>query len=365
MARINRRTFVIGSAAAGAAWTVGAGRLTRASGALRTTPPAARPAVRGVNFDTDRETWIPDFVPHEMATIANDLHANSVLLLGHDVDRLVVAATAAADAGLGVWFEARQFDADAAATLDFLSAVAVEAEALRREHPDVALSVGCELTIFMGGLVPGSNYEERAAALTDPAEWNQALNGFLAQAVATSRPLFGGQLTYSSGEWEDVAWDDFDVVGVDLYRDQNNRDVYAEHVRGLHRHGKPVVITEFGCCAFTGADDLGGLGFSVVDYSVSPPVIPAQYERDEGVQAREIDAVIDILEAEGVHGLFIYDFITPDAPHIPEYPQFDYDKASFALVKCHPEGPRESYASTGYFEPRLAFDVVAGRFGDA
>jgi hypothetical protein len=57
--------------------------------------------------------------------------------------------------------------------------------------------------------------------------------------------------------------------------------------------------------------------------------------------------------------------LTPDAPHIPEYPQFDYDKASFALVKCHPEGPRESYASTGFFEPRLAFDVGAGRFGGA
>lgn len=83
------------------------------------------------------------------------------------------------------------------------------------------------------------------------------------------------------------------------------------------------------------------------------------------MQAREIAAVIDIHEAECAHGMFIYDFITPDAPHIPEYPQFDYDKASFALVKCFPEGPRAGYASTGRFEPRLAFDVVAGRFGGA
>jgi hypothetical protein len=361
MRNFDRRTFVIGSAASAAAFGAGGLGLGRAAQAI--ARPDRRAAVRGVNADTDREYWNADFVPGEMATIANDLHANAVILLGHDVDRLMVAARAAAEHGLGVWIEARQFDQDAATTLDFVTTVAREAEGLRRDHPDVALSVACEATIFMSGIVPGADYAERATNLTNPTQYNAALNAFLADAVSAVRPIFGGTVTYTSGEWEEVVWDDFDVLGVDLYRDASNRAGFADHVQSLHRHGKPIVITEFGCCTFTGADDLGGLGFTVIDFSVDPPGIAPEYTRDEALQAGEIEAQLDIFEAAGVHGTFVYEFITPGAPHIPEYPQYDYDKASFALVKCYAEDHELAYATTGHYEPKLAFEAVARRFG--
>ena len=236
----------------------------------------------------------------------------------------------------------------------------------RAEHRDVGLSLGVELTIFMDGLVPGRDWAERGEALgrLHPDEYNGKLNEYLAGALATVRPRFGGQITYSSGVWEQVTWDDFDVLGIDLYRDVDNAATFVEQVRALRQHGKPVVITEFGCCAFTGADDLGGMGFSVVDYEAYPPVIPAQYTRDEAVQARYIEELLDIFEAEGVHGAFVYDFIQPDSPHVPEFAPFDYDKASFAVVTCYHSAHELAYATTGHFEPKLAFDVIARRFGD-
>src|SRR5262245_51180674 len=43
---------------------------------------------RGVNLDTDREVWRPDYVRREVATIADELHCNSVILLGHERGRL-------------------------------------------------------------------------------------------------------------------------------------------------------------------------------------------------------------------------------------------------------------------------------------
>ncbi|MEO3827259.1 hypothetical protein [Actinomadura sp. B10D3] len=45
----------------------------------------------------------------------------------------------------------------------FLASVAREAERLRRAHSGIGISVGCELTIFMSGLVPGEDWMERGA----------------------------------------------------------------------------------------------------------------------------------------------------------------------------------------------------------
>ncbi|HET9547108.1 MAG TPA: hypothetical protein VFO97_04700 [Desertimonas sp.] len=355
---IGRRSFLAGLGALAATTTVPG----RAAGSGTNTALA----VRGVNYDTDREPalWKPEFVAGEMAAIADDLRCDSVILLGHDFDRLLLSAERARQAGLGVWFEPRQFDANAADTLEFVATVAEAAEALRADQPDVTLSLGVELTIFMAGLVPGDSWDERGTALetVDYGEVMGRLNGFLAEALGRVRPLFGGQITYSSGPWEDVDWTGFDVVGVDMYRDATNAATFADDVRALHSHGKPVVITEFGCCTFRGAEDLGGTGFLVVDWSVSPPELREGTVRDEQVQADYLDELLTIFESEGVHGAFVYDFIQPGSPHIPEAPQYDYDTASFSVVKCFADDHPQAYATTGYFEPKLAFDTVARRY---
>ena len=60
-------------------------------------------AVRGVNYDTDREPalWKPEFVAGEMAAIADDLRCDSVILLGHDFDRLLLSAERARASRIG------------------------------------------------------------------------------------------------------------------------------------------------------------------------------------------------------------------------------------------------------------------------
>ncbi|TDD77641.1 abortive infection protein [Actinomadura rubrisoli] len=365
---VNRRTVLVGTAAAAVA--VGAGR-SRAVWSGSSVPVAAaaqtegtrRLTQRGVNYDTEREVWKAAYVRREMRAIRRDLHCNAVILLGSDLGRLMLAAKCAADEGMFVWIEARQFDENARTTLKFLTSVARAAERLRRVHPGVGISVGCELTIFMDGLVPGDDYKERAANLGTPAGrgFNKRLNAFLGQALKTVRPLFGGQLTYSSGVWESVAWRGFDAVGVDLYRDETNQATYAQDVRNLHRHGKPVIITEFGCCTYRGAEKRGGDGFDIVDWTQDPPVIPEGYVRDERVQSRYISELLDIHEAEGVYGAFVYNFIESDSPAYAD-PRRDLDMAGFALVKVAPPETGRGYAATGRFEPKDAFRTLARRY---
>ena len=104
--------------------------------------------------------------------------------MGSDLDRLVLSGTVAAEQGLHVWFEPRHFDSDATNTLAFVYRRGRAAEELRARHADVGLSLGVELTIFMDGLLPGSDFMSRATALqtTPAAEYNQRLNEFLADA---------------------------------------------------------------------------------------------------------------------------------------------------------------------------------------
>ena len=131
------------------------------------------------------------------------------------------------------------------------------------------------------------------------------------------------------------------MVGVDLYRDASNEATYRQDVRALHRHGKPVVITEFGCCSYVGADDRGGEGFMIIDWSGPEPVLTGNPVRDEQVQADYLAELLDVFEAEDVHGAFVWTFIEPDSPYSPD-PRRDLDMAGFAIVRCEAD-----YAATG------------------
>lgn len=368
---IDRRTLLAGGAATAVVYGAGQSRAVWPGGSVPvanaastgTASTGGRPLPQhGVNYDTEREVWKPEYVRREMRAIRRDLHCNAVIILGSDVARLMLAARCAADEGIFVWLEARQFDQDARTTLRFLTRVARAAEALRRRHAGIGISVGCELTIFMDGLVPGKDYRERGANLSTPAGagYNKRLNAFLGKALETVRPLFGGKLTYTSGVWEEVAWRGFDMVGVDLYRDASNKATYVQDVRALHRFGKPVLITEFGCCTYKGADERGGDGFDIIDWNATPPVVLPGYVRDEGVQARYIGECLDVYEAENVYGAFVYNFIEADSPTSPDR-DLDYDMAGYALVKVSPD-PRLAYSRTGHWEPKLAFRTVARRY---
>ncbi|MEV7568060.1 abortive infection protein [Streptomyces tanashiensis] len=363
-ASIARRTLLAATAALSTACVAGNAR-------PRTTPTDAAASPRtpgsltykGVNFDTDREVWRTEYVRREIGAIREQLHGNAVLLLGHDLDRLTEAASIAAEHGLFVWFEPRQFDKDAEQTLVFLASVARAAERLRKRHPGVGVSVGTELTIFMSGLLPGKDYNERGQALARPesAGYQKRLNAFLERTLKTVRPLFAGRVTYSAGEWEEVDWHGFDVAGINLYRSADNKATYATRLRALKRHGKPVVITEFGCCTFTGAREQGGAGFNAVDWEREPPLVRDGYVRNEREQAAEIGDLLDLYAAERVHGAFVYNFIAPDSPYSPQR-SHDLDIASFALVRTFPTGTPRGYAETGQWEPKLSFQTVAGRF---
>jgi hypothetical protein len=312
----------------------------------------------------------------ELQIIRDDLHCNAVRLAGTDLDRLTRVAADALALGLEVWVSPMLYGGSADATLQNFVSAAERAQRLHVQHPGrVVFVMGGELTLFMQGIVPGQDVAERVStAITriraGDHTANDRLNDFLDRASAAVRAVYPGPLTYAALVWEDVDWDRFDIIGVDHYRNARIKDRYAEMLRPLLARGKPVVVTEFGMRTYQGAEgEDGALGFGVTDpmrvFLHQLPVVGrlfrerlnGDYRRDEAMQARELTETLAILEATGVDGAFVSDFVSPEAT-LSDKPRYDLDMNSFSLVKTYRHGKGTTYPDMNW-EPKQSFKAVA------
>jgi len=370
--RINRAQFLRRAAALGLfATTTGITTAAAASAAVR-----PKLELKGVAYDTgtgfvgddSRMLWRNSIMRGEIHAIRHRLHANWVSIYGSDVRRLTDTATAALEQGLTVSIQPRSFDEPQADELEKLRKVAVEAERLRRRYDqEVILVIGCEFMLFTPGIVPGATFFERVEYLTkgefDMAELQRKFRAFTARMVKVARSNFKGRITYgAASDLERVDWSLFDLVGLDYYSYHADRAGHTQELAPFRRWGKPILILEFGCCTFTGAAELGGMGWDIVDYSGDVPVIPPQYVRNEQEQADHLVNMLGVFTAEGFLGASPYTFISPDAPHRPHDRPHDEDMAAFSLCKVlrdHDADPASPYR----WQPKKSFHAVSAFYG--
>ena len=328
---------------------------------------------KGINYDTgfspggrlSREDFDPDIVRREMQVIAGELGCTAVRVSGGDPARLSVAARHAADAGLEVWFAPFPCELAVAELTPLFAGCADRAETLRRGGATVVLVTGCELSLFADGFLPGGTIFERVDRL---GHWDQELttafgalpgrlNGFLAETATLVRSRFAGPVTYASGLWEPVDWAPFDIAAVDAYRETGNAATFGSELRKHLGHGKPLAVTEYGCCGYAGAGDRGGTGWAIIERDTDPPRLDGDYVRDEGEQVRYLRELNEVFAAEGVDLAFWFTFAGYGLVHDPR-PRRDLDLASYGLVRLLPAGPGAGYQGLGW-EPKLAFQALA------
>jgi hypothetical protein len=329
---------------------------------------------KAVNYDVGMRAsarWPsrPDFDPavvrRELEIIKRDLGCGAVRIFGESPQRLRVAAEHALEAGLAVWLSPDLFNAGRREWLGYLAECARMAG--RLGSSEVVFVLGRELTFFMHGLVRGSDPFARMktfsstprllANLAVKGSWNRNLNRFLTAAAAAVREQFDGPVTYASGPWEQVDWADLDIVAVDLYRDAANAAAFRDRLRPYLGHGKPVAVTEFGCCTYRGAGEKGGMGWAVVDREAAPPVLAPGLVRDEHEQAAYVADLLDVFQEEGVSAAFAFTFASYSYPHHPE-PRHDLDLAAYGLVACYRDRLGETYPDMPW-EPKEAFRALA------
>jgi len=334
--------------------------------------------LKGVNYDVGRvlegrptrPNFDPKVIHRELEVIKNDLHCNAVKIQGLDVDRLVAAGEDALTQGLEVWFAPEMFEKTPEETFDYVVSAAEQIEALRQRWPGkVVLSIGTELTLFMQGIIEGNNLMER---IGNPGIWQKLrsgayekpLNDYLTKTSSAVRQAFHGKITYASvARVEKVDWGIFDYVCIDAYRDKLIRSSFPDMLQKYLAYGKPIVIGEFGCCTYKGAEDLGGMGWDVLDWSTMPPKLKRDCVYDQETQAKEIAEDLRIFDEVGVYGAFVFTFVQPliDDPElrkIIENLKFDPDGVSYSLVKSYIDKRGTTYPDMTW-DPKDSFKAVA------
>jgi len=338
---------------------------------------------KGINYDTGffnggtstHEPFDPEIVRREMRVIREELSCTAVRVTGGDAERLKVAATLAADAGLEVWLCPFTNDVSQDALLALLADCAEHAEGLRRAGVEVVMLTGSELSLSVPGFLPGEALADRLALVADPlrvrpliARARAGINAFLGQAVNVVRARFGGPVSYASLPLEGVDWSPFDVIATDAgYRTAataaNFRDLIHAFVAYGRAQGKPVAVTEFGCATYRGAADAGKDAHALVawDDHGRPTHLKGAYVRDEAEQATYLRELLEVFESEGVDAAFVYTFARYDLPHRDD-PQLDLDAASAGVVKVLESRRGERYPDMPW-EPKAAFAALAECYG--
>jgi hypothetical protein len=327
---------------------------------------------KGINYDTgffpgngvSRPQFDEGTVKRELEIIAADLGCSTVRVSGGDLSRMATAARHAVDAGLELWLSPMPAELDGDAVLDFLEAGAKVAEQLRRQGASVVFVAGCELSVFAHGFLPGSTAYDRMSVLMspDPAVWRsledvpKRLNDFLSEAAIRVRRAFGGRVTYASAPWEPVDWTPFDLVSVDAYRDAGNAATYEQDLQARLAGGKPVAVTEFGCCTYRGAAGRGGMGWAVLDESSATPRVASDLVRDELEQVTYMNELFAILMRLPLEAAFWFTFAGYRLIH-REDPRTDMDMASYGVVKML-DGRRGTRYPDMAWEPKQAFDKL-------
>jgi hypothetical protein len=335
--------------------------------------------IRGINYDTGfisagtttREPFDPQIVKRELQIIRDDLHCNAVRVTGGHPERLEIAATYAAEAGLEVWFCPFTHNLTSEEFLNLLADCAERAERLRQRGAEVVFLTGSELSLMTAGILPGDRLEDRSALLADPNQLRLLIPGLrasmkelLSKAVEVARARFGGKLSYASVPLDGVDWGPFDIISTDAgYRTAERATRFRDDIRAFvaqgRAQGKPVAITEFGCAAYRGAADLANPG-DIVEWGngARPVRFKGEYTRDEDEQAGYLRELLDVFEAEDVDNVFVYTFARYDLAHCSALNE-DFDIASAGLVKVLDGGRRGQRYPDMPWEPKIAFTALA------
>jgi hypothetical protein len=308
-----------------------------------------------------------------MQIIRHDLHCEAVRITGGYPERLEMAASHAAEAGLEVWFCPFTNDLTSEQFLTLLPEFADGAERVRRRGAEVVFLTGSELSLMTAGILPGETLTERAASLADPHRLRPLIpgirrqtNDLLRRAVDIVRARFGGKLSYASVPLDGVDWTPFDIISTDAgYRTAQMAARFRDDIRTFvalgRTQGKPVAMTEFGCAAHSGAGDMASRGISDVvewDDAARPLRFKGNLTRDEQEQARYITESLNVFEAEGVDSVFVYTFARYDLVDRVERGE-DFDMASAGVVRVLDGGRRGQRYPDMPWEPKAAFRALA------
>ena len=283
------------------------------------------------------------------------LNCNAIRMYGSHIDKLIVYSEEALKNGFHVWISPRLIDGNKQQTIKFVKEASKKVEQLRKKYQKVVFIVGNELLIDSKAVFVAPRIFNRVDFLKSYINFKFSIkNEFpqLRQTYSSMRRFlertdssikqfveilrikasknFKGQITYASLPWEEINWKNFDIVAVNLYKNQWNASTYDDELKRSKSFGKPVAITEFGTCAYKGASKFGGSAYDIVDYRTK--TIKKGIIRDENEQVNYLGELLGLYRKRNIFATFVFDFKEEWKTHSKNHRK-DLDLGSFGIVK--------------------------------
>jgi exo-beta-1,3-glucanase (GH17 family) len=258
--------------------------------------------IKGICYNIGVSQWQPAFRPPEteemiedLKVIRDELGCNAIRIFGDfETEMLECARTALSMGFTTVALSPRYIGVDTDETERRLMDFAAKANSLiNQSSAHVILFIGNELTLDTKDLA------EDKTNLGRPAT-QLRLNQYLQRITNNIRQVFKGQVSYAAGHWEDVRWNElpFDIAAMNVYLNAYNTETMLERIYELQRTRKPVWITEFGSCTYSGAFQYGGTAYEQL----------RDQEYSQEAQAAAISATLNLLNETKVDACFLWKY---------------------------------------------------------
>lgn len=263
------------------------------------------PLARLFNLDRnlDKET-----IEKELAIIKKGLGCDAVRLISDSNSKLVEAAEIALKLNLEPWVSNRLFGLNKNGAKKALIKLAIACDKLLKQYSTrIVIIVANEPSLdtgFVWKLGPPFTQSKLENFFSTHKQGDKIdLTTISSELALVVKKYFKGPITLASGPWEKIDWKYYDYVGANLYLNKYNKNIFENLIDEYKGYKKPFVVTEFGCCTFTGASDYGGSGWY---YASKNKVV-----YDEKEQANTIEKCINIFKKNGVEGSFLLGYVEP------------------------------------------------------
>lgn len=100
------------------------------------------------------------------------------------------------------------------------------------------------------------------------------------------------------------------------------------------------------------------MAWNIVDSSGDSPHITEGIVRDEVEQAQSIFDALGLIDQSMAERAYLNEFITAQAVYSDD-PLYDWDVTGYGIVTVFGDDSEHPYETTGYWEPKVAFDQLA------
>jgi len=256
-----------------------------------------------------------DEMDEQLSTIHDELGCNAIIIMaGADYeDNLIECGRMAIGKGFHrVYILPRYFHHSIDETVDRIARFAPRVRALREASEVIHFMVGHELSLEISGIVPGDNWFERLDYCIKNPDWMDRVRatfpGMFKDIIAACEGKYGYKISYAAimyAEIDAVPWSDpvFESVGIDAdimpALGVTDERIFSQLSELKRKFGKPVIVPDFACMTYTGADQYDGA------------VLWKSWESgpyDEDAQAKFIKSSCDVYNRAKIEGCFYYQY---------------------------------------------------------